>query len=290
MFKYPYHSPVRFYKSKDDLLDMTNPQNAQFFGSGNPYPLEVNDYHRFLIPNYENEIETEDLELWLVGRDEVQIACELGFNNNRLFRVSFLSEQELTGNFEIRNTDGDAIFFSNCVKFVDSTDASGRKFIRVATKNNFDKAGFGFKNSDYDWFITNLPAYDYGLFMIDSDFQTSRNGTMNSLEIKDSYLDEVSTINFIGEGDCNVFNFILFSILNNEFYINGNKVTIKDKPDIDEFMILGKMKFAYNKNKDNFYITLDEESIFDDAFRSAIGNGEKTAVYTYNDNNAIPSK
>nr|DAQ90047.1 MAG TPA: hypothetical protein [Caudoviricetes sp.] len=27
-----YHSPVRFYKTLEELQDMTNPQNTQYFG------------------------------------------------------------------------------------------------------------------------------------------------------------------------------------------------------------------------------------------------------------------
>ena len=56
MHKFWYHSPLRFYKTKEDLSDMTNPQNCQFFGAKNPYPLEKGELHRFLIPNVDNEI------------------------------------------------------------------------------------------------------------------------------------------------------------------------------------------------------------------------------------------
>ena len=56
MHKFWYHSPLRFYKTKEELSDMTNPQNCQFFGAKNQYPLEKGELHRFLIPDVNNEI------------------------------------------------------------------------------------------------------------------------------------------------------------------------------------------------------------------------------------------
>lgn len=295
MHRYPYHSPVRFYKSKDDLSDDTNSQNLQFFGSKNPYPLEINSYHRYLIPNYENEVDTTELELWLIGKDEIQIDCELGFNSdeNRLLRISFVCDKFIQGNFEIKKTTGETIFYSNCVKFIDSSMSelhNGRKFVRVATKCYFNRLGYEFDNSEHDWFITNLPAYDYGLYAIDAEYNVVRTGFQNTPEIEDSWIDEVSTISFIAEGDCNVMNFILFSTLNNEFYLNGTRRTIKEKPEVDEFMMIGKMKFAYNKDKNGMYVPVDEDTIFSDAFKTVLGNEEKTQVYIYNTNTAIPIK
>lgn len=267
-----------------------NSQNLQFFGSKNPYPLEINDYHRYLIPNFENAVDTTDLELWLVGDNEYQIACQLGFNQGKLYRISFLCDQHIQGNFEIRKTSGETLFYSNCVKFIDSSMSDGRKFIRVATKCYFNKSGFMFDNSDYDWFVTNLPAYDCGLYMIDSEYTASRNSSKNNLEIEDSWIDEVSTLSFIGAGDCNIMNFILFSTLNNEFYINGTRRTIKEKPEVDDLMMIGKMKFAYNKDQNGMYIQVDENEIFSDSFKTVLGNEEKTQVYVYDNNTAIPIK
>ena len=288
MHRYPYHSPVRFYRSKDDLTDETNSQNCQFFGEKNPYPLEINDYHRYLIPNYENEVDVTDLELWLIGDVEVKIPCEFGFNNGRLFRVTFISSEFVQGNFEIRKSTGEKLFYSNCVRFMDSTTGDGRKYVRVATKCYYNRVGFQFDNSEYDWFVTNLPAYDYGLYMIDAEYSTKRTGPLQGVEIKDSWIDEVSTLNFMGKGDCNVINFILFSVLNNEFYINGTRRTIKEKPEVDELMIVGKMKFAYNKDSTGKYIILNENDIFSDAFRKILSNKQKTLIFIYNNNNVIP--
>ena len=286
MHKYPYHSPVRFYRSLDDLLDSTNSQNLQYFGSKNPYPLEVGEYHRFLIPNYENEVDSTELTLWI---GDVQISSQFAINDGRLYRVSFICHDSIQGRFEIKKDNGETLFYSNCVRFIDS-DADGRKYVRVATKCYFNRLGYQFSQSDYDWFVTNLPAYDYGLYLIDSEYTTERTGTGKTLEIQDSFIDEVATLNFIGEGDCNVMNFILFSVLNNEFYINGTKRTIKDKPEIDDLMIVGKMKFAYNKDKYGMYIQINESEIFSDAFRSVLGDGNRNIVYGYNYNYVIPTK
>ncbi|WP_294267759.1 hypothetical protein [uncultured Chryseobacterium sp.] len=291
MQKYPYHSPVRFYPTKEALEDMTNPQNAQFFGSKNPYPLEQGIFHRYLIPVYENDVDTTDLELWLVGENEIQIACSFGFNSdqNRLLSLTFGTNDSIQGAFEIRKATGETVFYSNCVEFLNST-TDGRQYVQIATKCYFNKLGYDFENTEHDWFVTNLPAYDLGLFLIDSEYTSTRNGDLQSLEIQDSWLDEVSTLEFIGKGDCNVMNFILFSISNNEFYLNGTKRTIKEKPEVDDFMIKGKMKFAHNKDKTGKYIVLDEDAIFSDILKPVLGNPELRIVYTYENNNVIPIK
>lgn len=291
MHKYPYHSPVRFYKSQEDLRDETNSQNLQYFGIKNPYPLQMNEYHRYLIPNYENQVDNTDLELWLVGDNEYQIACEFGFNSdkNRLMRLSFLCDKAIQGAFEIRKVSGETLFYSNCVAFIDNSEDFPRKYVRVATKCYFNRMGYSF-DTEYDWFVTNLPAYDYGLYMIDSEFTTESTGNQNIPEIQDNPIIEISTITFIGSGDCNILNFILFSVLNNEFFVNGTKRTIREKPEVDEFMTTGKMKLAYNKDNYGMYIQVDEDSIFEDAFKNALSNGAKTIIYTYNNNNVIPTK
>ncbi|WP_155845025.1 hypothetical protein [Chryseobacterium daeguense] len=290
MQKFWYHSPVRFYKTKEELFDMTNPQNTQYFGHKKPYPLQINEYHRFLIPNYQNEVEFEDLELWLVGDQETQIPCEFGINEGKLFRITFISFDFNMGQFEIRIKDGDTIFYSNCVEFLDSTDAIGRKFIRIATKHYYNKNLFAFDNSNYDWVVTNLPAYCLGQFTIDSEFETERTGNENSLAIADSYIDEVVTYEFEGAGDANIFSFLIVHVLNDTFYIDGTKRTIKEKPDVDEFAAYGRFKFVNAKDELGLNIPLNEEDIFSDAFKLALGNGAKTLLYVYNNNTtAIPT-
>ncbi|WP_312394765.1 hypothetical protein [Chryseobacterium sp.] len=289
MHLYPYHSPVRFYPTKEALLDENNSQNLQFFGSKNSYPLELNEFHRFLIPSYENDIDTTDLELWVIGKNQTEIPCKFAFNEDstRLMRVTFKSSEEIEGCLEIRKVTGETVFYSNCVRFIKSRLYDGRKFVRVATKCYFNRLGYDFEESQFDWFVTNLPAYDYGLYMIESDYSTIRTGSQNSPKIKDSYLDEISTLSFIGEGDCNVMNFILFSVLNNEFYINGTKRTIKEKPEIDDLLVVGKFKFSYDKDKRGMYLTINEDDIFNDSFKKVLSNGDQTAIYTLSENTAI---
>ena len=62
-----YHSPVRFYKTLQELQDMTNPQNTQYFGERNPYPLEIGAKHRFVIPMYGNTITAGEHKVFLVS-------------------------------------------------------------------------------------------------------------------------------------------------------------------------------------------------------------------------------
>ena len=138
MHKFWYHSPVRFYKTKEELSDMTNPQNCQFFGSKNPYPLEIGETHRFLIPNTDNEIFASYLKLFLVGDTEQEIQSLMTVIDNKLCAVTFKCNDFVQGHFEIREGNN-TLFYSNCVKFIDSTDADGRKYIRIVTKHNYYK-------------------------------------------------------------------------------------------------------------------------------------------------------
>lgn len=264
---------------------MTNPQNCQYFGSKNPYPLQISEYHRFLIPNVDNEIDSEDLSLWI---GENQIAAEFGISDSKLFRISIYSSELISGQFQIKNGE-ETIFWSNCVEFLDSTDNDGRKFIRVATKHYYNRNLFAFNGSDFDWMVTNLPAYDFGQFQIESEYNTVRNGDSNSLLISDSYIDEVVSYQFIGDGDSNVFSSIMAHVLNSEFYIDGTKRTIKEQPELEDFAMYGIMKFVNQKDKNGLNITMNYDDIFTDAFIYALGNDEKTLLYTHTNNEyAIP--
>ena len=280
MQKFWYHSPVRFYKTQEELEDMTNPQNAQYFGSKHPYPLEYTELHRFLIPNVDNEVEDTDLEMWL---GEIQIYCEFGISDGKLFRVTLSWDSLIQGQLQIRKSTGEVLFYSNCVAFVDS-EQDGRKFIRVATKHYYNRNLFTFGNSDYEWMVTNLPAYEYGQFVIESEYKTQRRGDSNSLVIDDSYIDEVVSYQFLGDGDSNIFSFIMAHVLNTEFYIDGTKRTIKEQPEVDEFSMLGIMKFVNQKDSNGLNILIDEDVILGDAFKYVLGNSTKTQIYTHPDN------
>lgn len=291
MHKFWYHSPVRFLKNKEDFEDMTNPQNTQFYGHvGNPYPLEHASYHRFLIPNYQNEVDSDNLSLWIVGNSETQIPCEFGIADSKLFRISFICFEFLTGHFEIRKDNGEVIYYSNCIQFLDSTDLVGRKFVRVATKHTYNKNLFSFANSQYDWMITNLPAYCHGEFDIDEDVKTDKDGDSGSTVPLSAWQEEIVQYEVLSKGDNNILSFLAVHSANEEFYIDGTKRTRKEKPEIGEFSSSIKIKFSNQKDENGLNITLDEDEIFGDVFRQALGNGEKTMIYIHDTNYAIPTK
>jgi hypothetical protein len=290
MQKFWYHSLVRFYKTEEELLDMTNPQNTQFFGDKGSYPLELSVMHRFLIPNYQNEVSTTDLELWLIGDEETRIACEFGLAIGKLFRLTFICHDQIEGSFQIRTGTGEVLYYSNCVRFMDSTDSEGRKFIRIATKHYYNRNLFSFGNSEYEWVITNLPAYCLGQFTIDSEYATQRTGTQNTLKSADSFIDEVITYEFLGKGNSNIFSFIQVHVGNQSFFIDGTQRTIKDKPDIDDFAAVGKLKFVNVKDKDGLNILLNEDDILSDAWTYALSDNAMSQVYVYNDNYIIQTE
>lgn len=289
MHKFWYHSLVRFYKTLEELEDMTNPQNAQYYGHVKPYPLEANSYHRYLIPNYQNEISNQNLSLYLVGDDEVQIPCEFGISDGKLYRITFISFDEIQGHFEIRDSTGVAIFYSNCVRFVDSTDYDGRKFIRIATQCNYNRNLFSYADNQHDWIITTLPAYCMGEFDIDEDIKSSRSGTLGSTIINSAWTEENVSYKIRAEGDNNILSFIAVHSTNQDLYIDGTKRTRKEKPETTDSTNEITMKFANVKDDNGLNIILDEDQIFTDAFKNALGSSDKTLIYVYEDNqNAIP--
>jgi hypothetical protein len=288
---FSYYSPVRFYRTIEELEDMTNPENAQYFGHKEPYPLEVNDYHRYLIPNYQNEVENQNLALFLVGDKEIQIPCEFGFADGKLFRITFISFEEIQGHFEIRDSSGTAIFYSNCVKFMDSTDYDGRKFIRIATQCNYNRNLFSYADSQHDWLITNLPAYCLGEFEMDEDITLERSGDLASSEVSGTWYEENVKYRILAQGNNNILTFIAVHSVNQDFYIDGTKMTRKEKPEVTDNTTEVIMKFSYQKDKNGLNIILDENEIFTDVFKEALGNGDKTLLYVYDDNTtAIPTK
>lgn len=263
MHKFWYHSPVRFYKTKEELSDMTNPQNCQFFGAKNPYPLEKGVNHRFLIPNFDNEVVTPNLKLFIVGDFEQEIQSLMAVIDNKLCAVTFICDDFIQGHFEIRD-DNDTLFYSNCVKFIDSTDADGRKFIRIVTKHNYDKNLFPYSKSPNLYCVTNLPAYDLGRFTTEIDAKNNRVGKSASLISSESYTDETVQYEFKAYGDANILSFIQVHAVNNEFYINGTQRTAIDKMEADEFAMIGKLKFTNVKDNLGLNKTINEDNIFDD--------------------------
>lgn len=287
---FSYYSPVRFYRTMEELEDMTNPENAQYFGHKEPYPLEVNAYHRFLIPQYNNDVNTTDLKLFLVGDEEIEIDSRLTIDNNKLFVVTFISFEEIQGHFEIRNSSGASLFYSNCVKFMDSTDYDGRKFIRIATKCTYNRNLFSYSDGEHDWMITNLPAYCLGEFEMDEDVTLERVGNLSGSEISGSWYEENVKYRILAQGNNNILTFIAVHSANQDFYIDGTKMTRKEKPEVTDNTQEVIMKFSYQKDENGLNIILDEKKIFADTFKYALGNKEKTKVYVYDNNKAIKTR
>ncbi|MBG0514103.1 hypothetical protein [Elizabethkingia meningoseptica] len=278
MHKFWYHSPVRFYRSLSDLEDMTNPQNTQYFGTRRSYPLEVNEFHRFQIPDVDNLVETSDLVLWIVNdRNEFVVPAQFGIDNGKLRRVTLKSFEWYTGHFEIRDNVGNKLFFSNCVRFLDSTDNYGRKFIRMATKHLYNRNLFNYETY-YDWTITNLPARCTGDIDVDVDLNTTRSGGISNLRNRDSYIDEIVSYEFESDGNGNILNFIKVHAANNLFFIDGTQRTMKDKMDRSDFAMSGILKFTNQKDKNGLNITINEDDIFKDVFLYVIADNDNRPI------------
>lgn len=267
MHNYWYHSPVRFYRSLEELEDITNPQNTQFFGEHKPYPLEVREFHRFLIPNYNNEVIDDELFVYLVRENYVRkLVSFCKIVDGKLKYVTFKSRTSDSGVLQIRNKQGHILFYSNCVSFNDSTDSQGRKHIRIATKHLYNKNLFNFEG-DNDWIITSIPAYCLGMTSIETEISTARIGGNSTLKIKDAHVDEVVEYEVIANGDANILNFLQVHATNDSFYVDGTKRTCLEKMDRDEQSIFGKIKFTNIKDKNTgLNITLDYSELMQDIF------------------------
>ena len=254
-----YHSPVRFYSNADDLVDTTNPQNL--YNNFQPYPLELGVYHRYLLPNINNVVSDTNLKLILVSQfSEIEIPCLFKIADSKLQNVTFKHTSFASGYFEIRNSINEVLFTSNCVKFIDSSDFYGRKFIRVITKHTYDRFLFNYD----DYMVTNLPAYNIGKFKIETDASNSRTGNNSSLRPKEAYHDEVTPYEFMANGDSNILGFLQTHVTNNEFYIDGTLRTSLNKLEADEFNAFGKIDFVNVKDSLGQNITIDENDVFAD--------------------------
>ena len=265
---------------------MTNPQNTQFFGEKTPYPLELNDFHRFIIPNFKNEVSESDLFIWLVNNnEEYQLVSVCEIFDGLVKYVTFKSKKNISGRLEIRNINGETLFYSNCVEFLDSTDNEGRKFIRIATKHTYNRNLFDYQSS-HNWIVTSVPAYCLGLSYVDADISTGRIGN-NSLLIRETYLDEIVDYEFISKGDANVLNFLQVHSTNNNFYIDNTQRTCISKIDRDEFSISGKLQFTNVKDKFGLNKILDYKDILQDIYTMVLGDNSGTIVYANNNNQLI---
>ncbi len=291
MHKFWYHSVVRFFRNTEDLIDLENPQNAQYFGHKNPYPLEIGKYHRFPIPNVDNDIDDDKLKLWLINDRETQIPAKFKVIDGKLISITFISYDEIAGHLEIRKESGETIYFSNCVNFMDSTDFNGRKYIRIATRSTYNKNLFTWEDEKHDWLVTNLPAYNMGTFDIDEDVKSSRLGGGGSTVNTSPWIEERVSYRFEIKGDDNIIAFITVHSLNQDLYIEGTKRTRREKPEIGDMSSDLVMKFSNIKDENGMNITINEREIFGDVFNFALGNNEKTKIYTYDNNTkAIKTK
>lgn len=289
MQQFWYHSPVRFYRTMEELEDLTNPQNAQYYGHKNPYPLQFNMYHRFPIPNYNNEVPEQPLTLWLVGENETLIPSVIKVVNGKLQAVTFICSEIIQGHLEIRTESGETIYYSNCIQFKDSTDFDGRQYIRIATRASYNKDLFTWQDENHDWLVTNLPAYNLGTFDVDEDVTTQRTGNKGGSMNLSAWLEERVSYRFEINGDNNILSFITVHSLNQDLYIEGTKRTRREKPEVGEYSSDLIMKFSNIKDEKGMNIIINEENIFKDVFTYALSN-TKNSIYVYDNNIIIPTK
>ena len=240
----------------------------------------MGDFHRYLLPKYQNEFTDQDLSVWCVNPDEAyQLVSVCEIENGLLKYATFKSLKAISGRLEIRNSDNETLFYSNCIEFLDSTDSDGRKFIRIATKHTYNRNLFDYQGN-HNWIITSVPAYCLGMTSVDADVSNSRTGGISTLKIRETYLDEITEYEFISRGDANVLNFLQVHATNNEFFIDGTKRTCTDKIDRDEFSIAGRLKFTNVKDKYGFNIFMDYDDILDDMYDTIYAD-DVTYNYTY---------
>ena len=280
MHKFWYHSPVRFYRTLSELQDAKNPQNTQYFGEKNPYPLELGDFHRYLIPNYQNTVTSSDLSIWVVNeKKELKILGVCNIEGGKLKYITFKSKISISGRLEIRDSDNNTLFYSNCIQFLDSTDNEGRKFIRIATKHTYNRNLFDYSNPK-SYILTSLPAYCLGINSVEADINNSRTGGISTLRTRETFLDEIVDYEFTASGDSNILNFIQVHATNNEFYIDETKRTSVEKLDRDEFSMFGKVKFTNVKDNLGFNIPINYVDIIDDIYQSIYADNVSYA-FTY---------
>lgn len=262
MKEFWYHSPVRFYKVLENHTDVLSPQNVRYFGSGNPYPLEVNIWHRFLIPMGYNELPEGKYKLYIVnGYQKVKINSSVFIEQGKIKHISFRADKNIEGRLILTNENGDVVFYSNCVRFIDSSDYYGRKYIRIATRNSFNRNLFDFE-SEGAWFITNLPAYDLGMNSIDVEVANNRISGNSTLRVKDSFIDEIVRYEILAEGDFNVLNFVNVHSVNDYLFIDGIQRTCIEKMEQDDFAMSGTIKLANVRNEAGGNILFDESAIW----------------------------
>ena len=263
MQKFWYNSPVKFYRIDSDFDDVLNPQNVQSFGEIKPYILEKGVLHRFLIPEHNNETDFHsNFDLYVVsGLKKTKILSDVGIIDSKIKYITFYCNQNISGFLQLQYGN-DVLYRSNCIRFAD-TSQSERKQARIITKHNYNRQLFDF-DSEFSWFVTNVPIYEDGDYQMDAEITNERIGGISTLQTSETYLDEVVNYQIAADGNGDIINFIQSSLTNTDFFLNGTKRTSTDKLDIDDNGIFAGLKLVNVKDENGFNISIDEDVIFSD--------------------------
>ncbi|RLJ33855.1 hypothetical protein CLU97_3344 [Chryseobacterium sp. 7] len=269
MQMFPYLSPVRFYPNESYLTDMNNPENTVFWGKRadihflNAYQLEINAIHRFPIPsNWGNAISTIGLKLYLrSGNNDYPLSAIFDLYNEKISCITFKCDEFLCGRLVIKDT-GNEILVSNEVKFVDSSDGLGRKYITLSSRHSYSINRFPFDDENC-WFHTTIPAYCLGETSVELELEHNRIGGVSSKKVKESYSDFVTTYEIASDCDNNILNFIENAGRNNLFFIDGIQKSLSEKIERTDKNATGVLKVVNVLDNDGNNITLDSTNIFD---------------------------
>lgn len=259
-----YNSPVRFTTIQDDFNDVLNPQNIQFYGKHQPYQLEKGELHRYLIPNSSIfQLQGTDAKLYIEsGNKYLEVPCEFSFrDDNYLNYITFKFDEDIIGQLVIE-VDNEKVLISNCIHFT-NTEIDGVKQLRVVTKHAFNRQLFDYTD-EHAYFVTNIPAYEFGNYYVDADIINQRNGGNATLKIQETFLDEVVRYNFNFKGDGDISTFVSSICTNTDLFINGTKRTLKEKLEIDEVGFLTSGTFVSEKDETGNNLTIDEFNVFED--------------------------
>lgn len=269
MQMFPYLSPVRFYPNESYLTDMKNPENSVFWGKRadihflNSYPLEVNMIHRLPIPmNWGNVTSIIGLRLYLrSGNTDYPLSAIFDLYNEKISCITFKCHELLCGRLVIKDT-GNEILVSNEVKFIDSSDGLGRKYITLSSRHSYSINRFPFDDENC-WFHTTIPAYCLGETSVELELEHNRIGGVSSKKVKESYSDFVTAYEIASDCDNNILNFIENAGRNNLFFIDGIQRSLSEKIERADKNATGVLKVVNVLDKDGSNITLDSTNIFD---------------------------
>lgn len=266
---FPYLSPVRFYPNEDYLSDMQNSENTIFWGKRadihflNAYPLEINMIHKIPIPiNWDTVGSVTELELYIrYGNVDTEILALFSTFNNKISCISFKVTEFLCGRLVIKE-NGNDILISNEVKFIDSSDGLGRKYISISSRHSYNINRFPYEDENC-WFHTTIPAYCLGQTSIELELEHNRIGGVSTKKVKETYSDFATTYEIEADCDNNILNFIENTGRNNLFFIDGIQRTLNEKIERADKNATGILKVVNVLDKNGNNITLDSTNIFD---------------------------